>query len=263
MKKIFLLFAFALTVSVANAWIKQCDEAVVIVATKHLTPKAKQAVESYLGASYADDVHYLYTLERKKSPKYSKEVHFVHLNSNLQPAESATDDALVVMEQAISVIRAYDNYTDNEVKEALRVVINLLCDAHNLANFRIEGVEHSQKPFRFKRKVYEYGKQKDQTGNVKWASMWTGYCNRHRGFSGPYWAEDIELCLGSKYAEFSQGTLREWILQNGEKSAYYLSFVNPDYVMPALLFNELEDVNYEMMARASFRLAALLNDLFK
>ncbi len=263
MKKIFLLMAFALTVSVANAWVKQCDEAVVLVATKHLTPKAMQAVESYLGKSYADDVHYLYTLERKKTPKYSKEVHYVHLNSDLQSVEGSADDALLVMEQSVALIRAYENYTDAEIKEALRIVINLMCDAHNLSYFRVDGVEHSQKPFKFVRKVREYGKNLNETAPVRWATLWSNYCNRHRGFSSALWAEDIELCLGGKFAEYSEGTLREWILQNGAKSASYLAYINPSYVMPVLEFQELEDVNYEMMARAGFRLAALLNDIFK
>jgi hypothetical protein len=33
--------------------------------------------------------------------------------------------------------------------------------------------------------------------------------------------------------------------------------------MPALMFNELEDTNYEQMVRASYRLAALLNEAIK
>ena len=60
MKKIFLFLAFALTASVANAWIKQCDEAVVILAVEHLNPEAKMIVEKYLGNNYADDIKYLY-----------------------------------------------------------------------------------------------------------------------------------------------------------------------------------------------------------
>ena len=76
MKKISILLAFVLTASVANAWSRQCDEAVVIVANKYLNPTAKKVVKKYLGKSFEDDVAYLYDLEkrnryilcRKKSP---------------------------------------------------------------------------------------------------------------------------------------------------------------------------------------------------
>ena len=59
MKKMFLCLAFVLTVSVANAWWRNSEEAVVIVAEEYLAPKAKKMVNKYLGKSYADDVQYL------------------------------------------------------------------------------------------------------------------------------------------------------------------------------------------------------------
>ena len=71
MKKIILVLALALTVSVANAWNKPADEGVVILAKKHLSAEAKSLLNEYLGESYADDVQYLYTLERKKIAKNS------------------------------------------------------------------------------------------------------------------------------------------------------------------------------------------------
>ena len=263
MKKIFLFVAFALTVSVANAWIKVCDEGVAILALQNLNPEAKSVVEKHLGTKVSDDVHYLYLLEAKKKAKHTKEIHFVHLDSNLQPLAADENDALVALESAVKVIGERDTRSAAEVKMALRTVINLMCDIHNYANYRIEGVDHSQKPFTFKRQIYEYSKKKNELGNVKWTTMWTGYGKRHLGFSGALWAEDMELCLGSKKAEYSQGNLREWIKETGEKSASFLSFINPEYVMPALMFNELEDTNYEQMVRASYRLAALLNEAIK
>ena len=51
MKKIFLLVAFALTVSVASAWHKNCNAGVVALAVKHLTPEAKSVADKYLGST--------------------------------------------------------------------------------------------------------------------------------------------------------------------------------------------------------------------
>ena len=59
MKKIFLVLALALTVSVANAWNKPADEGVVVLAKMHLSADAMNLLNDYLGESYADDVQYL------------------------------------------------------------------------------------------------------------------------------------------------------------------------------------------------------------
>jgi hypothetical protein len=123
-------------------------------------------------------------------------------------------------------------------------------------------VPQSQADFTFTCYTGDYGKRKT-TAPYKWQRFWDLYTHWHGGFSGDLWAEDMELCLGSKKAEYSQGNLREWIKETGEKSASFLSFINPEYVMPALMFNELEDTNYEQMVRASYRLAALLNEAIK
>ena len=61
-----------MSVSVANAWFKVCDEAVVILAAEHLTPKAKSVVDSYLGTKYGDDVQYLYALEKAQKSKHNE-----------------------------------------------------------------------------------------------------------------------------------------------------------------------------------------------
>jgi hypothetical protein len=263
MKKIFLALAFVATTLVASAWQRQCDEGVAILASQNLTPEAKSVVEQHLGTSFGDDVHYLYVLESKKKSPYTKEVHFVHLDSNLEPLAIDENDALVALEKAVAVVKQRDSHSAVEVKAALRTIINLMCDIHNFSYYRINGVPHSQSPFSFKRTVYEYASTKDDLGTVKWMTMWSGYGSRHRGFSGALWAEDMQLNMADRKAEFSQGTLLAWVKEVGAKSASYLDFITPSYVMPALMFNELEDVNYEQMVRASYRLAALLNQTIR
>jgi len=77
------------------------------------------------------------------------------------------------------------------------------------------------------------------------------------------WAEDIELCLGARRAELAAGGLNDWATQIGEKAAWLHSYINPEYSMTRRERNELEELNYEMMARAGYRLAALLNEVAK
>lgn len=262
MKKIILVLALALTVSVANAWNKPADEGVVILAKKHLSAEAKSLLNEYLGESYADDVQYLYTLERKKIAKHSKEIHYLHLDSNLKPTKVAGADALAGIESALGVVRGRNSHSKGEVVEALRTIITLICDMHNFSYVRIEGFANSQQDFKFKCYGGDVGKRK-VANPISWARFWGIYTGWHTGFSGDLWAEDIELCLGARRAELAAGGLNDWATQIGEKAAWLYSYINPEYSMTRRERNELEELNYEMMARAGYRLAALLNEVAK
>ena len=83
MKKIVISLMLVLSVSVANAWVQHCDEAVVILASEHLTPETKALLDQYLGTEYNDDVQYLYALEKAKKSNHTAEIHFLHLNKKL------------------------------------------------------------------------------------------------------------------------------------------------------------------------------------
>ena len=262
MKKIFLMLALILTVSMASAWEKRPDEGVFLLATKHLTSEAKSMVVKYLGESYADDAFYLRTLEQKKQATHSKELRFLHLTSDLKPAGVEGEDALKGIEASLAVVRARNSHSKAEVVKALRTIINLMCDMHNFGYVRIEGIPQSQADFTFTCYTGDYGKRKT-TASYKWERFWDLYTHWHGGFSGDLWAEDMELCLGHKREEFSKGLLVDWAAQIGEKAAWLYSRVNPDYVMTRRERNELEDLNYEMMTRCGYRLAVLLNEAAK
>lgn len=262
MKKIFLMLALAMTVSMASAWEKRPDEGVFLLAKKHLSPEAKSMVEKYLGESYADDVFYLRNLEAKKQATHSKELRFLHLSADFKSAGVEGEDALKGIEQSLAVVRARDSYGTAEVRNALRTLINLMCDMHNFGYVRIEGVPQSQANFTFTCYTGDYGKRKT-TAPYKWQRFWDLYTHWHGGFSGDLWAEDMELCLGAQREELSKGSLHDWAAQIGEKAAWLYSRVNPNYVMTRRERNELEDLNYEMMTRCGYRLAVLLNEAVK
>ena len=261
MKKIFLLVAFALTVSVASAWHKNCNAGAVALAVRHLTPEAKSIVDKHLGAAYEDDCGYIYALERKKEVFFTKEVHYLHLDENFQPMSVEGDDALATIEKSLNVLRAHKSHSNAEVKKALRYVINLMCDIHNFSNIRIENIAHSQADFSFKRQKSEY--KPNEYITYQWSTFWLKLSNSLGVFHADLWAEDMELCHGGKYEEFTKGTLRDWAADNGAKAAGYLAKISPDSVITLREYLEMDFVNYDMVTRAGFRLAALLNEALK
>ena len=262
MKKIFLVVGFALVAFGANAWNATQDEGVVVLASKHLSSEAKSMVEKYLGTSYADDVQYLANLEKKKVAKHSKEIHYLHLDSSLRPMKVEGDDALAALESAMAVVRTRDSHSKEEVVKALRTVINLMCDIHNFSYVRIEGVPHSQQEFTFQSYGGDIGKRK-VANKVWWSRFWTAYGGWHTGFSGNFWAEDLELCHGKQREEFAAGSLQDWVAQIGAEASKLYERIVPEYEMTRRERNELEYLNYAMIARAGYRLSKLFNELAK
>ena len=267
MKRVYILLVFVLSALVANAWHIRCDEAIVIVAAQHLTPEAKKVVKKYLGKSYADDVHYLYDLQReqakqKQLPKGARNIHDLHLDRNLQPKEVKYDSYRGIVE-ALDVVRNRKAHSKEEVTVALRTIINLMSDMHNVSKVRIDGYPHSYKNFTYTIPMREWGPKATLTKSFKWRDVWRGWDGGFNFFSANYWAEDMEVFIGDRYDEYAKGTLRDWASEVGAKAAYYLDFCKPDAKIPYMEHKGMGVVNYEMMAKTCCRLAALLNEATK
>jgi hypothetical protein len=140
-------------------------------------------------------------------------------------------------------------------------VIQVVGDIHTISNIRIEGNE-ATKGFTY---IVADGKKtkdkKNPTG--KWHSLWHNYTNRHDVFSPQYYAADVEIFLGDKKAEYEKGTPRFWAENVGEDVVRCLEVFYPDASVKVEMVNRYEDVHNKCMAKAGYRLAALLNDIFK
>ena len=266
MKKILFVLAFVLTVSVANAWNKMAEEGLVVLASKHLSADAKGMLTQYLGESYADDVQYLRTLERKKAAKHTSEIHYLHLDKKFKPItkkNSSKNDAYAAINKQLEVIKAHNKYSKAEVTTALRTLIDLMCDIHDLAHIRIKGYPHSYDDFIYLVPRSEHGKAAKKYWKVKWSKTWSRFGNYPAGFSGAFRAYDMKLCLDGRFEQFTTGGLLDWIADNGAMAASYLDICAPEEIVPFMVQRQdMEDDNYDMMIKASCRLAKLLNEAF-
>ena len=258
-----MFVAFVMAVSVANAWHKNCEAGVVVLATKYLTPEAKAVVEKHLGTAYEDDVEHLYLLQRKKKADFSNEIHYLHLNSELQPRDVKGKDALKATEQALEILRNHKSHSKAEVTTALRTVINLMCDMHNLSKIRIQGIKHSYRDFKYIVPGGEFGSRAKEQYNGKWSNVWNHFDGGYGFFSANYWAYDMRIFIGDKYADYAKGTLREWVTENGALAEKYLGIYKPKQVVAYMDRRWTTPVAYDMMIKASCRLAALLNETIK
>ena len=262
MKKILLVVALVAMSFSASAWNKQLDEAVVVLASKHLTPKAKMVVDGYLGTDYADDVYYINNLERRKRSPYSTEVHYIHLDEKMQIIAGDGDDAVKAIEEALDVIKKGTG-SRHEITNAFRTIICLMCDMHCLSNVRLSNVSHSQADFDVQIQRSASGSKAKEVSRVKWSKFWGAYNGHHRGYFAELWAEEMEVCHGADYDKITKGDLNDWASRNGAVAADLYTRINPTNAMTRVEFLKLEDLHLEMMATAGFRLAALLNNTIK
>ena len=177
MKKIVISLMLVLSVSVANAWVQHCDEAVVILASEHLTPETKALLDQYLGTDYNDDVQYLYALEKAKKAKHTTEIHFLHLDKKLKPKKVKGDDAYVAIVNSLNVVANHKSHSAEEVTTALRTIINLMCDIHTISNVRIDKIPHSMADFTYQSPGAEMGKARKKMNTYKGSATWHNYNN--------------------------------------------------------------------------------------
>jgi hypothetical protein len=260
MKKIILtMFALVVT-SAAFAFNPFGHQTIAALANKYLNDKAKSEVKAILGTDMVKEATWLNTI-RKTQPE-TKSWHFFVLAENGKSVTTNENDGIVVLEKNIEVLRNRKAHTADEVKTALRIVIHLVGDIHCISHIHIDGVEAS-KGFQFM-----HWNELEGKGYKAWKAQWYTYwnntfCNRHNFFSPEYYGDDIDIYANAKKAEYEKGTPRFWAENTGEDVVRALEFFSPGAVVPTQILQLHEFNHTKCMAKASYRLAALLNELFK
>ncbi|MBR6655917.1 MAG: hypothetical protein IKL20_04870 [Alistipes sp.] len=265
MKKVALLLLSVFAVIGASAQtgasMKRVLEGSMILAQRNLSEDGKEFVRSFLGQSFYEDVQYLYYLEKKNQAEYSSDIHFLYLDKNFRPMKREGDDLIATIEASMAIVRDREGRERAEVVMALRTIINLMSDMHNIGHVRLESVPHSMQDFkiwRYNGDTPKYIKRKYQ---VEWSRFWNVYSGSHSGMTGAMWADDYELAYGAKANEYAAGSLYDWVADIGKSANEIYKWAVPDYEMSRIQRNDLEDFYFEMMAKLGYRLAKMLDML--
>ena len=264
MKKIiFVMLALVLMANEAMAFVAFGHETIAALADKHMTDKAKGEVKAILGTEMYKVCSWLNTLRKKGSNmEYSKDWHFFNLDGNGKCVTTNENDGVVQLEKAIAVLRDRANQSDSLVQASLKSIIHLVGDMHCLSHVRIDGIEET-KGFRFYHWNELEGKAR-KDWNSQWYSHWEkGYLGRYHIFSPQYYGDDIDIYANGKKAEYEKGTPRFWVENMGEDVVRTLEVYKVEEIIPTQTIQTYEFLHTKCMAKASYRLAALLNDIFK
>ncbi len=267
MKKITII-ALAL-VFVANesmAFSSFGHQAIAALADKYLTDKAKSEVKAILKTEdMVKASTWLNTLRKSPEHAVTAEWHFTTLDTNGKSTTTDENDGIVQLEKAVAVLRDRANQSDSLVQASLRTVIHLVGDLHCLSHIRIDGNEAS-KGFTYKswNELNEKGWRRSKISNKSWYKLWEStFANRYTIFTPQYYGDDIDIFANEKKAEYEKGTPRFWVENGGEDVVRALETFQPDVTLPVQATLRQEQVHDRCMAKAAYRLAALLNDIFK
>jgi hypothetical protein len=245
-RTILTLSLLVLTVS-AGAWNKTTYATIMTLASKRLSPEVKSAVQKSLGGEFATAI-----ISDKEAMTFSVDETFVPLRNN-------ENDALVVVERSISRLRGDKNDT-----EALLSLAKAIADLHSVPSLSIKDNIFSNENYIVRRWNNREGRLARYT-KVKWRAMWNSYFpGRHYLFTPEMYAYDIDL-YHSRYAmKFVEGELSAWVEDVvKEYRAIYAENLAENHILTQERVNEYEYIHDRLMAKAGYRLAALLNQILK
>lgn len=264
MKRYIILTLLALSISTVSAWNKFAQECIATLAEQNLTEKAKIETTKILGGNLASGAWWLQAIAKdKETTKHTGSWHFINVSENLTSQTTSPKDGVVQIERCIDVLSNRTEHSDSTVVASLKTLIHLVADMHNISHVRIAGILDSRRNFNIGVSNGKLGK-KEVVTSMSWRKFWDSQIiNRRAYFSPEMYAEDLTLSHAADNENFSKGDVRHWAADMARLAAPIYQWAKPDYYMTREQNNRLELMNDKTMARAGYRLAAVLNDIFK
>ncbi len=276
-KILFLILAFVAMFSAreAFAWGRPAHSIVGYIAEKHLTPEAKAKCHYYLRhtlayeASWMDDWRYSKgfngTAHWHIGYAYPERQYTGDYRDQILKQESVRKSAAYRINEFHDKLRtSYKEMPDSLVATRIRFLIHMLGDMHCPAHVAIpvddkpsyeETTVYNRYRLYYKGKKYSYHMMWDRITAIL-APKWTIL----------EWAEAVD-CYTDKYREkICRGDANDWLKGVSKETLRSYKLIPRDTDVAKLSDKEREclaDMTYQQLAYAGYRLAYILNDIFK
>ena len=261
MKRLFLLMLSLATILSAQAWSGIGNQATRILAKGFLNPEVQNEYARIwrLNKKYPVEKSDVSDV-KPKDPRWAK----VLLDDDLRSTTTYEGDVVVQLEQAAEVLRDRANHSEKEQIEAMRTITYNMILLHTFGNVRIKGNKLTEGFIIQLSPGAAADEKNNKMRNYKWQTLWNrGILIRHYGYTADMYAEELTIAHGDDKEAFSAGTIRDWAADVGAELSKQLEGARPNMVIDKLEILEMERVNDRLMAKAGFRLAALINEVLK
>lgn len=240
------------------SWGRIAHETIAMIAENHLTPKARKQVEKYLGGQSV--VYYAkYMDEIRKTPDYlfTDGWHTAKVDSNFNyvPSKKKKGDAVYAVHYALDNLQDYKHMTDSAVAFNIKVLLHFVGDMHCPA--------HIKYPWTQGFNVYiedNYHRFPEYSNHLLWDNAVIQY---HREWSETEWAGFLDRRTKQEYKEIVAGTPEDWLSESARFCNSQFEWVKPEAKLGQDFINYALDLSEEQILKAGFRLAAVLNSIFK
>ncbi len=263
MKKIFIALALILGVKSAQAWNWVYDQAALLLAFENMTPAAQAEMKKYLGEDIRKQVQTFEQARKKGNLTESASWRTISLDMNLKPVVADDNNAIAQLEKAVEVVKNRASKDNEEVELAIRKIIELTIEMHNIGNVYLEEFPYSKEDFEYQHSMGGYGKR-EKFKSRKWKSLWSyGFSVFHSAWSAEMHVRDLKVCHGRYKEQYMAGSIRDWATDMGKLVKPLYEWAMPHCQLSRQAHAEEEERFYAGVARASFRIAALMNEATK
>lgn len=263
MKKIFIALALILGVKSAQAWNWVYDQAALLLAFENMTPAAQAEMKKYLGEDIRKQVQTFEQARKKGNLTESASWRTISLDMNLKPVVADDNNAIAQLEKAVEVVKNRASKDNEEVELAIRKIIELTIEMHNIGNVYLEEFPYSKEDFEYQHSMGGYGKR-EKFKSRKWKGLWSyGFSVFHSAWSAEMHIRDLKVCHGRYKEQYMAGSIRDWATDMGKLAKPLYEWAMPHCQLSRQAHAEEEERFYAGVARASFRIAALMNEATK
>ena len=263
MKKIFIALALVLGVYSAQAWNWVYDQAALLLAFENMTPAAQAEMKKYLGEDIRKQVQTFEQARKKGNLTESASWRTISLDMNLKPVVADDNNAIAQLEKAVEVVKNRASKDNEEVELAIRKIIELTIEMHNIGNVYLEEFPYSKEDFEYQHSMGGYGKR-EKFKSRKWKGLWSyGFSVFHSAWSAEMHVRDLKVCHGRYKEQYMAGSIRDWATDMGKLAKPLYEWAMPHCQLSRQAHAEEEERFYAGVARAAYRIAALMNEATK
>ena len=244
-----LLVVAAMATLEAAAWSSMGHKVVANLADKYLVPNVQREVHDLLGSRMED------------CAELPDATYYLNLTTEGQP-QLTEGDVLIEIEQHINTLKNHNNRSKSEVRETLKALIHLVAEMHCVGHVRF--ADKADAPSYI---VYlPNGTEGKATRRIKttWREYWsTAHLKAHYGYSTAMHVHDLELRFKGEAYDMVHGlTPRDWAVDMGRECHPLYELAKDEMEIPRLQHLAFEELTNRTLAKAGWRLAALLNNIF-
>ncbi len=249
MKKTVLLLVMMSVLQIAAfAWNRTAHEAIAAIAEEHLKPSVKAEIEKYLDGRSI--VYYATWMDHKHDHTPYKHTVTVNSDNTLVEIQDRPDlDGMNAIDLAIDRLVNRDEYPADTAALYLKYIVHLIADIHCPAHIVYPGVK------RFFN-VTIMGKPN------RYHPVWDGILDYNHQWTYNEYVEQVDRYSKKEIKDMSSGTPEDWAHEVAIECRTVYEWAEEGSELDRDFVNKAYPFAESLMIRASYRLAALLNDIF-